>query len=261
VVSCTTNLYRVGGTVTGDLGHGLTLSTPGQPDLKIISTVSAFSFATAVPQGTAYAVTVVNHPADPAQTCTVVGGTGTVGAGDVTSIVVACTTNTYAVRGTVSGLVGSGLQLATPGAASVAVPAGATAYRFPSVPSGTAYAVTVAVQPSNPSQTCTVVNPTGTVTTGDVDGVNVTCTTNTYALSGVVSGLLGTGLKLTSVGLPTLDVAAGATGFSFGSVPSGTVYDVRVLVQPSAPTQTCTVIGGTGVVTGGAVSTVLVSCY
>ncbi len=259
-VTCSTNLYRVGGSVTGLSGYGLVVASPGQPDLKISSTASSFAFDTAVPQGTPYVVTVKAQPEGPFQTCAVTGGAGTVGAADVSTIAIACTTNTYAVRGSVTGLVGTGLQLATPGASPVAVPAGATSYRFPAIPSGTAYAVTVATQPTGPTQTCEVVNASGVVESADVNGVDVTCVTSSYGLAGVVSGLVGTGLRLSSVGLPAVDVPAGATGFGFGSVPSGTVYDVRVAVQPSSPAQTCSVIGGTGVITSGAVSSVLVSC-
>ena len=47
----------------------------------------------------------------PAQTCQVSGGSGTVGAADVTSVAVNCAVSTYTVGGTVTGLVGTGLVL------------------------------------------------------------------------------------------------------------------------------------------------------
>ena len=56
------------------------------------------------------------------------------------------------------------------------------------LPSGTPYAITVVQQPTNPSQTCTVTNGSGTVGSGDVSAA-VTCTTNGYRLGGTISGL------------------------------------------------------------------------
>jgi large repetitive protein len=260
VVTCTTNLYRVGGTIAGLSGVGLVLATAGQSDLEISSSATSFSFDAPVPQGSAYAVTVKAQPDGPAQTCTVTGASGNVGAANVTTVAVACTTNTHALRGTVSGLVGTGMQLSTPGAAPLLVPAGAMTFRFASIPNGSAYAVTVAAQPMGPSQTCQVACGEGIMPDAEVTDVSVTCTTDSYVLAGTITGLTGAGLQLTSAGLSGQTVAAGATGFSFGTVPSGTPYDVRVAVQPTNPAQTCTVSGGTGTITTGAVSSVVVTC-
>jgi hypothetical protein len=82
--------FRVGGTLTGIHVPGLVLSTPGQPDLAIDPKASGFSFATPVPQGTPYAVTITQLP--PNQVCTVANGSGTVGAGDVSNVAVSCRT-------------------------------------------------------------------------------------------------------------------------------------------------------------------------
>jgi hypothetical protein len=63
--------------------------------------------------------------------------------------------------------------------------------------SGAAYSVTVLAQPTNPSQTCAVTSGgSGTVASANVANVVVTCVTNTYTISGTVSGLGGTGLVL-----------------------------------------------------------------
>ena len=56
-------------------------------------------------------------------------------------------------------------------------------YVYSTLASGTNYTVTVMTQPSSPSQTCTVANDTGKVTTADVTNVDITCTTNNYAIN------------------------------------------------------------------------------
>ena len=89
-------------------------------------------------------------------------GSGTVTAGAVASVAVACVTNTYGVSATVSGLQGTGLVLQNNGAQDKAVAANGTV-TFPSQLSGTPYAITVLTQPSAPVQACFVVGGTGTV--------------------------------------------------------------------------------------------------
>ncbi|MFY3384462.1 hypothetical protein [Paracidovorax sp. MALMAid1276] len=79
--------YTVGGAVSGLTGSGLVLQNNGRDDLAV-SANGGFSFATAQAGGTAYAVTVRTQPAG--QSCTVVGGTGTVAAAHVTSVEVRC---------------------------------------------------------------------------------------------------------------------------------------------------------------------------
>ncbi len=81
---------------------------------------------------------------------------------------------TYAIGGSVSGLAGSGLVLQNN--ASDDLPQAADgSFRFhTALESGAAYAVTVKAQPSNPAQTCTVGNGSGTAV-GEVTGVTVAC--------------------------------------------------------------------------------------
>src|SRR5512138_39252 len=79
--------YTVGGTISGLTADGLTLSTPGRPDLSVAGGSSTFQF-TGVSDGAAYNVTIVTQPAG--QTCTVTAGTGsgTVSAGNVSSVAI-----------------------------------------------------------------------------------------------------------------------------------------------------------------------------
>lgn len=82
-------VYSVGGYVAGLTGSGLTLSYNGGPAVAI-SRNGAFTSATGVATGTAYTLTVVGQPANPAQTCSVSNGSGTVATANVTTIGVFC---------------------------------------------------------------------------------------------------------------------------------------------------------------------------
>ena len=55
-----------------------------------ISVNGSFTFATALIDGTGYAVTVKTQPADPIQICSITNGSGTVAGVDVTNVSVIC---------------------------------------------------------------------------------------------------------------------------------------------------------------------------
>ena len=89
-VSCAPAGYSVGGAVSGLApGASLTLEDTGS-DAEAINANGSFTFATRLPAGATYAVTVQTLP--PGQTCTVARGTGIVMASDITNVSVSCTT-------------------------------------------------------------------------------------------------------------------------------------------------------------------------
>ena len=223
-VSCTTSSFAVGGAVSGLTGTGLTLQLNGGAPLAIAAGSGGFAFQS-VPSGTSYTVTVGTQPANPAQTCTVTNGTGTVGSANVTNVTVACVTVSFTIGGAIAGLTGTGLVLQNNGGNDLTVPAGATSFMFATgVSSGAGYNVTVKTQPTGPSQTCTVANGTGTAN-ANVTDVVVNCVTNAYTIGGTVGGLTGAGLSLLLNGGSPLAVPAGATTFTFpGTVAPGASY-------------------------------------
>ncbi len=135
--------------------------------------------------GGSYAVSLQAQPTSPWQTCAFTGGTGagTVAGADVT-VSVACTTNTYAITTTVTGLTGSGLVLTGTFGSSAPVdsPALSADGVVPSVSpaavaSGSSYTVAVKTQPTMPVQSCTISgNPSvsGTIANAPV-AVTVSC--------------------------------------------------------------------------------------
>ncbi|MFK8053022.1 MAG: hypothetical protein AB8F65_08595 [Woeseiaceae bacterium] len=82
---------------------------------------------------------------------------------------------TFSIGGTLSGLTSSGLVLQNNGADNLPVNADGSFTFATEIDSGDSYTVTVFTQPSNPDQTCSVSNGSGTATS-DVTNVAVNCT-------------------------------------------------------------------------------------
>lgn len=263
-IACTsTNIptFTVGGTITGYTGAGLVLQNNGGDNYTVPAKATSFTFPTKVATGAAYAVTVLTQPSSPAQTCTVTGGSGTMGSANVTTVSIACANQAFTIGGTVSGLSGTtGVVLQDNGGDNLTVKAsGSFTFKTP-VSAGATYAVTVLTQPSTPTQTCTVTSGTGTVVASNVTNVAIQCVTS-YTIGGTISGLTGAGLVLRDNGGDNLTVAAKATAFTFKTgLTTGTAYAVTVLTQPSHPNQYCTVTNGTGTVASANIANVTVSC-
>ncbi|MDB4943044.1 MAG: hypothetical protein JWP97_2578 [Labilithrix sp.] len=171
-LACVTNKFKIKVAVTGVAGAGLVLKNNAGDPLTVAAD-GTYEFATPIDSGQLYAVTVATQPTSPAQTCAVTKGSGTVGAADAADVTVACTTNTYKIGGTVTGLtagtvvlqdnLGDNLSVTTNGAFSFAT----------KVASGKPYAVTVLTQPAG--QSCAVATGAGTVAAADITSVAVTC--------------------------------------------------------------------------------------
>ncbi len=114
-------------------------------------------------------------------------------------------------------------------------------------------------------------NGSGTVTTADFGLLRARLGTapgpsarrgasNTYTVTGTVSGLTGSGLVLRNNGSDNLGVSAnGPFAFATG-LANGAGYNVSVPTQPGTPSQSCAVSGGTGVVGPGAPPNVNITC-
>ena len=103
-MTCTPQTFKIGGNVSGLSDGTLVLQDNGGDDLSVTSD-GTFTFATQVPHGRSYGVTVGGQP--DGQQCTVTNGTGTVAAADVTNVAVSCASQTFTIGGTVSGLDGT----------------------------------------------------------------------------------------------------------------------------------------------------------
>jgi len=166
---------------------------------------------------------------------------------------------TYSVGGTVSGLAGSGFQLIN-GSKLLPLSANGTFTIATADASGTAYNIGVATQPQLPYQHCVVSNGSGTVGSAPVTSVSVVCTTLTFNVGGVVSGLVGSGLVLVNNGGDPSPVSGNGPFALTPAVASGTTYSVGISSPPINPDQTCIVTNGTGWMYDSPVTTVGVSC-
>lgn len=167
-VNCSASTYTVGGTVSG-LSGTVVLQNDGDDDLSISSN-GVFTFPTALAQNSIYNVTVLSQPAN--QICTVNGGQGIIVSSNVTNVSVICSTDSYTVGGTVTGLNGT-VSLLMNGNDKLSISSNRS-YTFPTpLAQGSLYDVTVLSQPAG--QTCTVSNGQGVISSGNVTNVNVSC--------------------------------------------------------------------------------------
>jgi len=87
--TCNYPSYTIGGTVSGLAGTGLVLQDDGANNLTV-SANGTFTFSLPIPSTRTYAVTVLVNPSNPAQTCVVTLGSGTVATANVTNVQVTC---------------------------------------------------------------------------------------------------------------------------------------------------------------------------
>jgi hypothetical protein len=248
VVTCTTNSYAVGGNVTGLVGT-LALRDNGH-DLLSISSNGPFTFSTSVASGALYSVEVLTQPPD--QQCTLTGASGTIANEDIVNITVACVP-TYSLGGTTSGLVGT-VVLRSDSGGDLTVSANGP-FTLPTQQlNGTRYAVSIVAQPTG--QQCTVTSGSGTITLANVTSIRVSCE-STYTVAGAVFGLVGT-LVLQNNGEDNLTVSRDGS-FTF---PTALIDDssYKVTLMSNPDSQRCMVIRGSGVISGGNVSNIKVSC-
>jgi hypothetical protein len=257
-VSCALAEFTIGVTVSGVAGTGLRLQNNGADDLAITGD-GAFTFATAVASGRPYAVTVATQPTGPAQECTVVAGEGVVELEDITNVEVHCVTVEFTVGGSVAGLAGSGLVLRNNGADDLAIAANGGFTFATSLRTGAPYAVSVAAQPANPTQVCTVTDGSGTVTDANIGAVKVQCETSRFPIQVSVSGLQGFNLRVRSNTGDTMTLFSNGTHTFPTQVLSGEPYEVVVVGQPILPFQTCTPSAPSGIV-GATAVTVPITC-
>lgn len=244
--------YTVGGSTFG-LSGTLVLANNGD-DALTMNADQTFTFSNALPPGSSYSVTVQSQPAT--QTCTVSNGNGTITNANVTNVTVTCSTNTFTIGGTVSGLtVTETVVLQNNGGDNLIINSNGSFTFSSPVAQDATYNVSVLTQPT--TQVCTVNNNSGTVGTSNITNVQVTCSTNAYTVGGNVSGLSGT-VVLQNNGMDDLSLNSNVP-FTFPTpVAQGASYNVTVLSQPA--TQTCTVSNSSGTMGGSNVTNVSVNC-
>jgi FG-GAP repeat protein len=234
-VTCSASSYSVGGTVTG-LSGTLVLQNNAGDDLSITADGS-FTFATAVADGAAYAVTVRSQPTG--QTCSLASSTGTISSADVTDVIVTCSASSFSVGGTITGLSGS-LVLQNNAGDDLTITADGSFTFATEVANGATYTVTISTQPS--LQTCSLSNDSGTISGADITDVSVSCpnvnwsqdaylkasnndASDSFGTSIGISGdLIVVGANGEDSPLKTVENTDGSADSSDGSLGSGGAY-------------------------------------
>lgn len=249
-------LYKVGGTVSGlNPGSEVELAL-NEAQLLTVDSPGTFEFPDGFLIDTDYEVTVETQPDMPQQICAVTEGSGTLVSGDVDDVQVDCTTVTFTVGGTVSGLAGDQVVLQNNGGDDQVLTADGS-FTFAAQDDGSDYDVAVAIQPVDPAQTCSVAEGAGTLSGEDVTDVEVTCTTDQFTVGGTVSGLEGNQVVLQNDGGADLAITSDGP-FAFPPQDDGTAFDVTVLAQPDG--RFCSVNNGDGTLAGADFDGVMVDC-
>ncbi|GAB1387855.1 MAG: hypothetical protein AMXMBFR78_33200 [Rubrivivax sp.] len=264
VANFTPAAYPVGGSIFGLTASGLRLALAGSI-IEPPPGARSFRFPGSLADGSPYEVTLAAQPAG--QSCAVSGGKGVIAGAPVSEIVVTCSNDAFTVSGTVSGLSGTGLQLALGrGGAEhdccLNIAAGAGSFTFPgALADGGAYEVVVWSQPGG--QTCTVHNGSGVIRAASVTNVAVRCSASSYSVGGTIGGLTASGLRLAlDFGSTYCCVAPGPGVTEFGfpvGLPDGAPYNVYVQSLPTG--QSCSVSQGNGTIRGASVGNVRVDCW
>ena len=195
-VACNADTYTVAGTISGLTAGGLVLEDNGADRLTVGANATTFEFTAAIAAGGGYSVAASMQPAG--LTCSVSNGVGSKVHADIDSISVTCSPDALTLGGTISGLTAGGLVLENNGADNLTIPINATTFQFPQpIAYGSAYAVSVSVQPS--TQTCTVIRGTSTAT-ADVTAIAVSCAnipTYTITAAGGANGTVSPSTPVT----------------------------------------------------------------
>ncbi|MCW7491183.1 glucanase [Leptospira sp. 2 VSF19] len=258
--------YTVSFRVSGLLGSGLQIENNG--DVVNVSANQTYTFSKKIPSGSAYNVIVKTQPTSPIQKCIVSSGSGTVLNGNIEGIQIVCGDALYLIYGSVTGLLGNGLQIQnTTGSGTEVTNVNSSSFSLPPIPSGETYNFSIISQPTNPSQTCSITSPgvtSGTMAAAHLP-VAINCVTNSFAVNAQVTGILGTlgagnELKLTLDGSNTINVTADGTFVFPGTYLSGGTFSITV-DNPGGiiPTGVCTLSSGTITVANGTY-TIPVNC-
>ncbi len=165
---------------------------------------------------------------------------------------------TYNVNVTVTGVSGSGLILQNNSGDNLTISADGTFSFSTPLADASNYAVTIQTQPSTPNQTCSVTNGSGVISNSDVSNISVSCITNTYTISGTVSGLAGANAVIQNNAGDDLSLTVDGS-FSFTTALDDlSSYAVTVNSHPTG--QLCTVSNGSGTLTGSNINNVSISC-
>jgi len=251
--------YTIGGTVSGLLGEGLVIQNNSDDDLNFLVN-GEFVFTSSLEDLSEYNVTILTQPSNPSQACVITNSSGIVSGDNVANINISCSTNSFTIGGTVSGFVGSDFVIQNNLADDLAIFADGSFSFSTSLDDLSLYSVSVLTNPTLPAQTCVVTNGDGSLNGSNISNIEITCSTDTFAVGGTVSNLLGIEITLqNNLGDDLVILTNGVFQFST-LIEDMAGYDVTILSQPTTPNQTCVVTNGNGIIAVSDVINISITC-
>lgn len=252
--------FKISFTVSGLLGSGLVINLNSGTETLIVNANGNYEFTTVLSSGSNFNVSVQTQPTLPVQTCSVSGGSGVVGHGNIDSIIVNCDPLRYTLSGTITGLDGiTGLVLTNSfdGATlNVAVASGTFAFTQTYL-DGTSYNVSVTTQPNHPVQNCVTTNGVGVIASANVTNITITCTSVAFPINVNVVGLSSGTLAIRNNNAELLTISTNGPHIFPTDVVTNNSYNLQVVSNPT--NHQCTLSSSTGVVTGSI--TVTANCF
>jgi hypothetical protein len=176
VVECELQTFTISGTISGLTEEGLVLYNQLSGDtLHIPPGTRQFQFPTPVEYGGTYKVAALTQPANN-QICTISNSLGFNVIADVTNVEVICSSTTYTIGGTQSGLgENEYITLFNNQAEAINITAGQNSFEFKTpVAQGSSYYVTIGKQPGS-YNICKVAHGIGTDVQQNITTVEITC--------------------------------------------------------------------------------------
>lgn len=247
--------FFIGGTVTGLNSNTSVILKDNGTDLLTVSSNGKFQFSGSIPQDESYVVTIATPPTG--EICTVVNGSGTNIVANITNIQVICSTKTFTIGGTVTGL-NSGTQviLNNNNDSPVTITANESFTFTTQIAYSSGYSVIVTGEPNG--ETCSVSHAIGYGVTSNIANIEVICSNNTYTVGGTVKGLLpGEQVTLENNGANSTLIKTNGN-FTF-SVPI--TFGSSYLVTTTQPIgEICTATNNNGTVNAN-INNVTITCH
>lgn len=235
--------FYVGGQVTGLKGDGLVLKFNDRIDVKVRRN-GRFNFHGNFSLLEDYEVVIKQQPQNPAQSCEIQNAIGEIDGSRIDNILVDCATDRYTIGGSVVGLEGTTLALQLNEKEKLILKEDGR-FRFKTrLRADSNYELAHVAQAGRFSQYCKIDNASGRVTKESGNNIQITCTTDTFKVSGTIVGLQGKGLLLENINGEQLEIKDNGT-FTFKQpVLDGAMFEVVVARHPRNLDQLCTVTNG-----------------
>ncbi|MFV2057871.1 MAG: Ig-like domain-containing protein [Thiohalomonadales bacterium] len=262
-ITCSTSAYTVNGSITGLTGTGLIMQVNAGEKLDVAANGSAFSFPTAIASSSTYVVSVFSQPKNPTQKCTIANAGGTISNANISDISISCTTNTYMIQGSVTGLADDGLVLQLNRDNNLPVIADTNEFTFPdALPDGSDYKVSVFQQPTraNARIQCDVSNSAGKIAGKNIADINVACIV-TYTVSVTVDGYTtGNDMLIRNNGTDDLIINENGLYVFAAGLSDSAPYNVSIVTPNTELKTSCSVANNIGKINGAGIIDVLLFC-